>query len=136
MWFYWHNHTEQVKIVVKACKKCQLVRRTRSIKSNVEDLKKSQYATYSKSYTWYCRPISKDQWWKQLLLWLWLTTILNSVRRKLYLITQQQNCQIFESKNICRYGVLKFIFDNGGEWSAEFDNLCKVYDIHHQYTAP
>jgi hypothetical protein len=38
---------------------------------------------------------------------------------------------------ICRYKVLKFILiDNGGEWSAEFDNMCKVYGIHHQYITP
>jgi hypothetical protein len=33
--------------------------------------------------------------------------------------------------------VPKFIFtNNGGEWSIEFDNMCKVYDTHHQYTIP
>ncbi len=41
----------------------------------------------------------------------------------------------FPKKNIiCRYGVLKYILtDNGGEWLVEFDNLCKVYGIQHQY---
>jgi transposase-like protein len=38
---------------------------------------------------------------------------------------------------IYRYGVPNFILiDNGGEWSVEFDNLHKVYSIHHQYTMP
>jgi hypothetical protein len=38
---------------------------------------------------------------------------------------------------ICRYKVFKFILmDNGGEWSTEFDNMCKVYGIHHQYITP
>ncbi len=26
--------------------------------------------------------------------------------------------------------------DNGGEWGAEFNQLCKNYGIDHQYTAP
>jgi len=33
---------------------------------------------------------------------------------------------------ICRFGVPKFIFiDNGGEWMAEFDLMCKKYGVTH-----
>jgi hypothetical protein len=33
--------------------------------------------------------------------------------------------------------VPKFIFiDNGGEWLAEFDMMCKKYGIIHQFIAP
>jgi hypothetical protein len=40
--------------------------------------------------------------------------------------------RFLEEYIICRYKVPKFIFtNNGGEWSTEFDNLCKVYGIHH-----
>jgi len=36
---------------------------------------------------------------------------------------------------ICRYGVPKFVLtNNGGEWAAEFDVMCKDYGIHHQHT--
>jgi hypothetical protein len=39
----------------------------------------------------------------------------------------------FEEEIICKYGVPKYVLiDNGGEWSIEFDHLCKVYGIHHQ----
>jgi len=38
---------------------------------------------------------------------------------------------------ICRYGVPKFVLtDNGREWAAKFDVMCKDYGIHHQHTAP
>jgi len=41
-----------------------------------------------------------------------------------------------EDDIICRYGVPKFIFtDNGGEWAAEFELMCKDYGIQHQRTA-
>jgi hypothetical protein len=38
---------------------------------------------------------------------------------------------------ICRYGVPRFVLtDNGGEWDAEFETMCRDYAIHHQRTAP
>jgi hypothetical protein len=45
--------------------------------------------------------------------------------------------KFLEEYMICKYIVVKFIFtDNGGEWFVEFDNKCKVYGIHHEYTMP
>jgi len=42
-----------------------------------------------------------------------------------------------EDDIVCRYGVPKFVLtDNGGEWAAEFNVMCKDYAIHHQRTAP
>ncbi len=42
-----------------------------------------------------------------------------------------------EDDLICRYGVPSFILtDNGGEWGAEFEAMCKDYAIQHQRTAP
>jgi transposase InsO family protein len=42
-----------------------------------------------------------------------------------------------EDDIIYRYGVPKFILtDNGGEWAAKFDVMCKDYGIQHQHTAP
>jgi transposase InsO family protein len=44
--------------------------------------------------------------------------------------------KFLEDDVICRYGVPKFVLiDNGGEWAAEFDAMCKDYGIHHQHTA-
>jgi hypothetical protein len=45
--------------------------------------------------------------------------------------------RFLEDDIVCRYGVPKFVLtDNGGEWVAEFDVMCKDYAIQHQRTAP
>jgi hypothetical protein len=45
--------------------------------------------------------------------------------------------RFLENDIICRFGVPKFILiDNGGEWAAEFDVMCRDYAIQHQRTAP
>jgi hypothetical protein len=45
--------------------------------------------------------------------------------------------RFLEDEIICRYGVPKFVLtDNGGEWAAEFDVMCRDYAIQHQHTAP
>jgi hypothetical protein len=45
--------------------------------------------------------------------------------------------RFLEDEIICRYGVPKFVLiDNGGEWAAEFDVMCRDYAIQHQRTAP
>jgi len=45
--------------------------------------------------------------------------------------------RFLEDDIVCRYGVPKFVLtDNGGEWAAEFDEMCKDYAIQHQCTAP
>jgi hypothetical protein len=45
--------------------------------------------------------------------------------------------KFLEEKIICRFGVTKFILtDNGGEWMAEFDLMCKKYGITHWFTTP
>jgi hypothetical protein len=45
--------------------------------------------------------------------------------------------KFLEDDLICRYGVPRFVLtDNGGEWGAEFDIMCKDYAIQHQRTAP
>jgi len=38
--------------------------------------------------------------------------------------------RFLEDDIVCRYGVPKFVLtDNGGEWAAEFDVMCKDYAI-------
>jgi len=45
--------------------------------------------------------------------------------------------KFLEDDVICRYGVPKFVLtNNGGEWVAEFDVMCKDYDIQRQHTTP
>jgi len=45
--------------------------------------------------------------------------------------------RFLEDDLICRYRVPKFVLtDNGGEWGAEFEVMCRDYAIQHQRTAP
>jgi len=45
--------------------------------------------------------------------------------------------RFLEDDIIYRYGVPRFILtDNGGEWAAEFEMMCKDYGIQHQRIAP
>jgi hypothetical protein len=45
--------------------------------------------------------------------------------------------KFLEDDIICRYGVPRFILtENGGEWAAEFEMMCKDYGIQHQRTTP
>jgi transposase InsO family protein len=45
--------------------------------------------------------------------------------------------KFLEDDIICRYRVPKFVLiDNGGEWTIEFDVMCKDYGIQHQHMAP
>jgi len=129
---------EQVRAIVKACKECQLVKQTGSIRSNVENLKNI--------------PIC-DQFYKVALV----TTIplpnTNKGNKYIFVAIDHYSkwCEtkaipnhtiatatrFLEKYIIYKYGMPNFILtDNGGEWSVEFDNLHKVYNIHHQYTMP
>ncbi len=45
--------------------------------------------------------------------------------------------KFLEDDVICRYGVPKFVLtDNGGEWAAKFNVMCRDHGIQHQRTAP
>jgi len=45
--------------------------------------------------------------------------------------------RFLEDDLICRYGVPRYVLtDNGGEWGAEFETMCRNYAIHHQRTVP
>jgi len=45
--------------------------------------------------------------------------------------------RFLEDDIIYMYGVPKFVLtNNGGEWAAEFDVMCKDYDIQHQHITP
>lgn len=81
------NKIEQVRAIVKACKECQLVRQTGSIRSNVEDLKNIPICDlfYKVAFDT-TRPLPKPTRETSIFL-LPLTTILNGVKQKLYRIT-------------------------------------------------
>jgi transposase-like protein len=45
--------------------------------------------------------------------------------------------RFLEEEIICKFGVPRFILtNNGGEWMAKFDLMCKKYGITHQFTTP
>ncbi len=45
--------------------------------------------------------------------------------------------KFLEDDVICRYRIPKFVLtNNGGEWAAEFDVMCKDYGIQHQHITP
>jgi hypothetical protein len=45
--------------------------------------------------------------------------------------------RFLEDDIICRYGVPKFVLtNNGGEWGAKFNVMCKDHGIQHQHTSP
>jgi hypothetical protein len=45
--------------------------------------------------------------------------------------------RFLEDEIICRYGVPKFVLTNNGEeWAAEFNAMCRDYAIQHQRTTP
>ncbi len=49
----------------------------------------------------------------------------------------KMTAKFLEDDVLCKYGVPKFVFTNNGwEWVAEFDVMCKDYGIQHQHTTP
>ncbi len=125
-------------MVVKACKECQMVKCTISIRYDVEDLNNNLICDLfyrveldivgpfleTQNGNKYI-PVAIDRYSKWHEAKLVLDHIASMVVRFL------------EEEIICRYEVFKFVLiDNGGEWSTEFDNLCKMYGIHHQYIVP
>jgi hypothetical protein len=38
----------------------------------------------------------------------------------------------FEKEIIWKFGIPKYVFtDNGGEWMAKFDTMCKIFRLNH-----
>jgi hypothetical protein len=45
--------------------------------------------------------------------------------------------RFLEKEIIWRFRIPKYVFtNNGGEWMAEFDTMCKFFGINHQFTTP
>jgi len=125
-------------MVVKQCQHCQLAKSSRSIRSGIEKMKSIR--VYDLFY----------------MMALDTTGLLretkNGNRYDLVAIDHYSKwceakpvkdhdnaivARFPEEEIICRFGVPKFILtDNGGEWMAEFDLMCKKYGITHQFIAP
>jgi hypothetical protein len=136
--YFWHNRTDDVRTVVKMCQQCQLVRSTGSIRSEDENMKSI--------------PVC-ELFYRVALDTAW--PLLETKSRNKYILVAVDHyskwceakvvadhgaktaAKFLEDDVIRRYGVPKFVLtDNGGEWAAKFDVMCRDYGIQHQRTAP
>jgi hypothetical protein len=136
--YFWHNRTADVKAVIRGCQQCQLVKSSGSIRSGDEQLKSILVCDLfhrvaldtagplpeTKSGNIYIL-VAIDHYSK----WCEAKAIVDHGAR--------MAARFLEDEIICRYGVPKFVLtDNGGEWAAKFDVMCRDYAIQHQRTAP
>jgi len=136
--YFWHNRTGDVKTVVKVCQQCQMVRRMGSIRSEDEKLKSIHVCDlFHRVAMDTTGPLPKTRSRNKYILvtidhyskWCEAKAIVDH--------GVKTAARFLEDDIICRYGVPKFVLtDNGGEWAAEFDVMCKDYGIQHQHTAP
>jgi hypothetical protein len=136
--YFWHNRTEDVKTVVRMCQECQMVKSTSSIHSEDEEMRSI--------------PVCELFYWVALDIAGPLPETKTGNKYILVAIDHYSKwCEakamadhgaktatkFLEDDVICRYGVPKFVLtDNGEEWAAEFDVMCKDYGIQHQHTTP
>jgi len=136
--YFWHNRIADVKAVIRGCQQCQLVKSSGSIRSGDEQLKSIPVCDLfhrvaldtagslpeTKSGNKYIL-VAIDHYSK----WCKAKAVADHGAKTA--------AKFLEDEIICRYGVPKFVLtDNGGEWAAEFDVMCRDYAIQHQHTAP
>ncbi len=136
--YFWHNQTEDVKSVVRSCQQCQLVKSEGSIRSGDEQLKSIPiYDLFYRVALDTAGSLPETKSGNKYILvaidhyskWCEAKVVADHGARTA--------AKFLEDDMICRYGVPRFILiDNGGEWGAEFDVMCKDYAIQHQRTAP
>jgi hypothetical protein len=136
--YFWHSRPEDVKTVVRRCQQCQLVRGAGSIRSGDEQLKSIPICDlFHKVALDTAGPLPKTKSGNKYILvaidhyskWCEAKAVADH--------SAKTASRLLEDNIICRYGVPKFVLiDNGGEWAAEFEMMCKDYGIQHQRTAP
>ncbi len=136
--YFWHNRTQDVKAVVRVCQHYQMVKRTGSMRSEDEELKSIAVCDlFYRVAMDTAGPLPETKSGNKYILvaidhyskWCEVRVVADHGARTA--------AKFLEDDLICRYGVPKFVLtDNGGEWAAEFDAMCKAYGIHHQHTAP
>ncbi len=129
--YFWHNRTKDVKTVVKVCQQCQMVRRMGSIRSKDEELKNIPICDlFHRVAMDTAGPLPETKLGNKYILvaidhyskWCEAKAVVDHGAKT--------TARFLEDDIICRYGVPKFVLtDNGGEWAAEFDVMCKDYDI-------
>jgi hypothetical protein len=136
--YFWHCRTEDIKSVVRNCQQCQLVKSEGSIQSGDERLKSIHVCDlFYKVAMDTAGPLPETKAGNKYILvaidhyskWCETKVVADHGARTA--------ARFLENDLICKYGVPGFILtDNGGEWGAEFEIMCKDYVIQHQRTAP
>jgi hypothetical protein len=136
--YFWHSRTTDVKAMVRGCQQCQLVRNSRSIRSGDEQLRSIPVCDlFHRVALDTAGPLLEIRSSNKYILvaidhyskWCEAKVVVDHGAKT--------TTKFLEDDIICRFGVPKFILtDNGGEWVAEFDVMCKDYAIQHQRTAP
>jgi len=129
--YFWHNRTKDMKAVVRRCQQCQLVRSSRSIRSGDEQLKSIHVCDlFHRVALDIVGPLPETKSGNKYILvaidhyskWCEAKAVANH--------GMKTATRFLEDEIICRYGVPKFVLtDNGGEWVAEFDVMCRDYVI-------
>jgi len=136
--YFWNNRTECVKTIVKTCQQCQLVKSGGSIRSGDERLKSIPICDlFHRIALDTVGPLPETKAGNKYILvaidhyskWCEAKAVADHGAKTV--------ARFLEDDLICMYGVPKFVLtDNGGEWGAEFEVMCKDYAIQHQRTAP
>ncbi len=136
--YFWHHRTEDVKAVVRSCQQCQLVRSKGNIHSGDEQLKSIPICDlFHRVALDTTGPLPETKSGNRYILvaidhyskWCEAKAVADH--------SAKTTSRFLEDDIICRYGIPRFILtDNGGEWAAEFEMMCKDYGIQHQRTAP
>jgi hypothetical protein len=131
--YFWSNRTECVKALVRTCQQCQLVRSEGSIRFGDERLKSTPiYDLFHRIALDTAGPLPETRAGNQYILvaidhyskWCEAKAVANHGAKTA--------ARFLEDDLICRYGVPRFVLtDNGGEWDAEFETMCRDYAIHH-----
>jgi hypothetical protein len=127
-----------VKAIVKTCRQCQLVKSEGSIRSGDERLKSIPICDlFYRIALDTTGPLPEAKAGNRYILvaidhyskWCEAKAVADHGAKTV--------ARFLEDDLICRYGVPKFVLtDNGGEWGAEFEVMCRDYAIQHQRTAP
>jgi len=124
--------------MVRGCQQCQLMKSSGSIQSGNEQLKSNPVCDlFHRVALDTARPLPETRSGNKYILvvidhyskWCEAKAVADHGAKT--------STRFLEDDIICRFGVPKFILtNNGGEWAAEFDVMCKDYAIQHQRTTP
>jgi hypothetical protein len=131
--YFWHRRTQEVKSMVRSCQQCQLVKSEGSIRSGDERLKSIPVCDlFHRVAMDTAGPLPETKAGNKYILvaidhyskWCEAKAVADHGARTA--------ARFLEDDLICRCGIPGFILtDNGGEWGAEFEVMCKDYAIQH-----